>query len=364
MGVGRFAFTPLLPMMQDDQGVTVAAGGWLASANYLGYLAGALGAVWLRMAPQTVIRWGLALIAAATLGMAATDSFIAWSLLRFVAGVLSALVLVSASAWSLAKLAALKRPALAGVVFAGVGTRIALAGLVCLGLMQAAIDSQRAWVVLGGLAVGLTAAIWPLFGRADAVVPGARMHSGALNSRGAWRLILCYGASGFGYIIPATFLPVMAKEIIPDPLVFGWSWPLFGLASAAATLAAGALLRRLGSRRVWLWSHALMAVGVAIPVFWHSFGGVVLSAVLVGGTFMVSVLGAFAQAREFAADRATPLIAAMTACYALGQLAGPVMVSLLADGAGVSVSLLAAAAVLAASVWGISQAPPASALPR
>ena len=67
MGIGRFAFTPLLPMMQDDQGVTVAAGGWLASANYLGYLAGALGAVWLRVAPQTVIRWGLALIAVASM---------------------------------------------------------------------------------------------------------------------------------------------------------------------------------------------------------------------------------------------------------------------------------------------------------
>jgi MFS family permease len=179
-----------------------------------------------------------------------------------------------------------------------------------------------------------------------------------LNTPASWRLILCYGASGFGYIIPATFLPVMAKAAIADPLVFGWSWPLFGIASAAATLAAGALMRRMGSRLVWLWSHALMAVGVITPVVWPGFAGVVLSSLLVGGTFMVSVLGAFAQARELARDQAAPLIAAMTACYALGQLVGPMLVSVLAGHGGiVSTSLSLAAGVLLLSVRGIAQLP-------
>ena len=42
MGIGRFAFTPVLPMMQADLGLSLAQGSWLASANYLGYLLGAL----------------------------------------------------------------------------------------------------------------------------------------------------------------------------------------------------------------------------------------------------------------------------------------------------------------------------------
>ena len=42
MGIGRFAFTPILPMMLHDGVVDLHAASWLASANYLGYLSGAL----------------------------------------------------------------------------------------------------------------------------------------------------------------------------------------------------------------------------------------------------------------------------------------------------------------------------------
>jgi MFS family permease len=263
MGIGRFAFTPLLPMMQDDQNVSVAAGGWLASANYLGYLVGALGAVWMRVRAETMIRTSLALIGMVTLAMPLTDSFGAWLSLRFVAGLLSAWVLISASAWALSKITS----SLAGIVFAGVGTGIALAGLVCLVLMQLGTGSGQAWIVMATLAFALTLVIWRIFEHGQSGAPGQAPALG-MNDPASLRLILCYGASGFGYIIPATFLPVMAKAAVADPLVFGWSWPLFGLASAAATFAAGTLMRRLGSRRVWLWSHALMAVGVVTPLAW------------------------------------------------------------------------------------------------
>src|SRR5213595_1775561 len=69
MGIGRFAFTPILPLMQQDAGLSVAGGGWLASANYLGYLVGALSAMGLRIRPATATRGGLVLIGLATLGM-------------------------------------------------------------------------------------------------------------------------------------------------------------------------------------------------------------------------------------------------------------------------------------------------------
>src|SRR5262245_29570363 len=90
MGIGRFAFTPILPMMQDDAGVSIAMGGWLASANYLGYLAGALSVIWWRIDATTGIRVGLAAIGLATLAMGLAHHVAAWLVLRALAGVASA----------------------------------------------------------------------------------------------------------------------------------------------------------------------------------------------------------------------------------------------------------------------------------
>src|SRR5438309_12014466 len=94
MGIGRFAFTPILPMMQEDAGLSIAEGGWLASANYLGYLLGALSVVAVRIRAARAIRGGLVTIGLATLGMGLQDSFAIWIALRALAGIASAWVLI------------------------------------------------------------------------------------------------------------------------------------------------------------------------------------------------------------------------------------------------------------------------------
>ena len=98
MGIGRFAFTPILPMMEADAGLTLKAAGWLAAANYLGYLLGALSAA--RLPRAWAIRGSLLLIAVVTFAMGMTDSFALQLLLRLLAGVASAWVLVHVSAWA------------------------------------------------------------------------------------------------------------------------------------------------------------------------------------------------------------------------------------------------------------------------
>jgi len=212
MGIGRFAFTPLLPMMQADAGLTLAHGGWLASANYAGYLVGALSA---SRAPLG-IRGSLVAIAVTTFAMAPWPQFELWIALRFLAGVASAWVLVQVSAWSLARLAALGRPQLAGVVFAGVGSGIAVAGLLCLALMSLHAKSGHAWMALGAASLLVALLLWPAFASAQS--------TSAPVGRDGWRaqwwwLVAAYGAYGFGYIIPATFLPAMARDLVADPAV-------------------------------------------------------------------------------------------------------------------------------------------------
>jgi MFS family permease len=162
IGIGRFAFTPILPMMQDDAGLTVTGAGWLASANYAGYLAGALSAISVRVRSSTAIRVGLLVIGLSTLAMGLEQPFLSWIALRFVAGIASAWVLVFVSAWALDRLTAVGRPGLSGVVYAGVGTGIVIAGGVCAVAMELNAGSGVAWLSLGVASMLITAAIWAL----------------------------------------------------------------------------------------------------------------------------------------------------------------------------------------------------------
>ena len=360
MGIGRFAFTPILPMMRQDQGLSVADGGWLASANYLGYLLGAVSGMVLRVRPPTVIRTGLVVIGIVTLGMGLEHGFAAWLVLRALAGVGSACVLVFSSAWCLERLAFVRRPVLNGVVFAGVGTGIAVAGGFCLVLMQADASSRQAWTGLGVIALAGTAVIWRTFGADDDVREDEGMHSTGRQRR--WdadsvRLVLCYGAFGFGYIIPATFLPVMARQVVHDPSVFGWAWPVFGTAAAVSPPTAAVWGRRVGNRRLWMLGHLVLAVGVALPVSWPAIGGIMIGAFLVGGTFMVITLAGMQEARAVAGPDATGLMAGMTSAFATGQIIGPMLVSsVVGADADFSKPLLAACLLLVASAFALSRA--------
>ncbi|HEY0521864.1 MAG TPA: YbfB/YjiJ family MFS transporter [Stellaceae bacterium] len=363
VGIGRFAFTPILPMMLEDAGLSVADGGWLASANYVGYLLGALTAIRVQARPAAVIRGGLVVTGLATLAMGVGHSFAAWMVLRALAGFMSAWVLIFASAWCLGRLTPAGRPVLNGTVFAGVGAGIASAGALCIALMHMHVGSARTWEVFGVISLVLTACIWPVFGTADGAGDGARRQDTAAAASGAaavWtgesiRLILCYGIFGFGYIIPATFLPVMAKQAIHDPAIFGWSWPVFGAAALVSTVAAALRPKTTSNRRLWILCHLAMAVGTALPVFRDGIATIMLAALLVGGTFMVITMVGMQEAREIAGPGATSLMAAMTAAFAAGQIIGPLCVSSVAGGGGFGTALLVACFLLVASAWALSR---------
>ena len=365
MGIGRFAFTPILPMMQEDAGVSIAEGGWLASANYLGYLLGALSVVAVRIRAARAIRGGLVTIGLATLGMGLQDSFAVWIVLRALAGIASAWVLICVSSWCLARLEPVRRPLLDSTVFAGVGAGIALAGATCLAFMRVHASSARVWVVFGVVSLVLSVVIWPVFGAADRV-PARRPPRRAFAwDRDAIRLTVCYGAFGFGYIIPATFLPVMARQAIKDPAVFGLSWPMFGAAAVASTLLTTVVRRLVTNRRVWIASHLVMALGVALPVIWPGIVATMLAALCVGGTFMVITMVGMQEAREVAGARATGLMAAMTSAFALGQIAGPISVSFIHGAGGdFSAALLVACVALVTSAYALSRTASAASLSR
>ena len=343
--------TPILPMMQAD-GLPLAQGGWLAAANYFGYLVGALWTIWLKLRPSLAIRAALLVIGLATVAMALIDGFVPWLVLRFVAGVASAWVLVFVSAWTLERLAELQRPRLGGVFYAGVGIGVAIAGLGCLVVMQMGASADAAWMALGILALATAGAIWSSFAfESESSVP-----TGPVS--GGWLLILCYGLYGFGYIIPATFLPAMARQIVAEPLAFGSAWPVFGAAAALSTLLASGT--SASPRRVWVACMAVMAAGVAAPLVVPGLAGILVCAFLVGATFVTITLAGMQEARRLHGAAARPLMAAMTAAFAVGQLVGPIVIALVESlRHGFTLAMLAATACLAAGAIALArQAPP------
>jgi len=328
MGVGRFAFTPLFPLMVRDGVLDGETGAMLAASNYLGYLVGALVAARINIEAATMLALGLISTVVVTAAVGSTSSVPLWVILRFVAGVMSAWTLVATSAWALGWLASLGRPHLAGAIFAGVGLGIAATGLFCLVAAGPGVSSVGMWIELAGLAAIVTllplavsrSLPAPIIGAA-ATTPQGASHKPPSNTGG---LIVCYTLFGFGYILPATYLPALARQLVDDPQVFGLAWPLFGTAAALSTILVSWGLKRANRLSVWAVSHFLMAIGVLLPAIWTSLASVSIAALLVGGTFMVITMIAMQEARARAEGHATVVLGRMTAGFALGQLMGPI----------------------------------------
>lgn len=354
VGIGRFAFTPLLPMMQHDSGLTITAGGWLASANYLGYFAGALSVVWLHVPAATMLRAAMALNAMLIAAMGLTDSLAAWLAIRGAAGVVSAWVFVFASTVVLKRLAESGRIDLSSVMFAGVGIGMLLPGLICILFVALGVAARDAWFAFAALAAAAAVFVWRAFGHVAEVAVAESAHD---RERPLWtstmvRLIVSYGLFGLGYIIPATFLPAFARDMLAGSHAYAWFWPACGTAAALSVLASAAWSRRHGDYALLLVCCVAEAAGIALPVFAHNAAMILMSSVLLGATFIVITVAALREARRLAPAHGGKLIGAMTASFALGQIAGPLGAAYLVAWRGnFDVSLiLAAIALLGAAV--------------
>ncbi|MEG0885194.1 MAG: YbfB/YjiJ family MFS transporter, partial [Janthinobacterium sp.] len=177
----------------------------------------------------------------------------------------------------------------------------------------------------------------------DAPPPAA---APALAPVAPWPLVLIYGLAGLGYIVTATYLPVLVRTALPD-LDSAHVWAVFGLGAAPSCFLWHRLHERLGTRQALRLNLALQALGVALPVLAPSAAGYLLSAILVGGTFVGTVTIAMPAAQRAAVKAGASMMAIMTVVYSVGQIIGPVLAgSLQAQFHSFSGALLAAAGAL------------------
>jgi hypothetical protein len=354
MGVGRFAFTPLLPMMLHDGTLTLAQGSWLATLNYIGYFLGAVFCLFIRPDAARMVRLALAATVLLTLAMAAPGGMFAWSLWRTAAGIASAVALVYTSAWCMQRLAELGRPALGGMIFSGPGVGIAVTGLSAFGMVGAGWTANAGWIAFGVLSLVLVAVVWWVFASRQQAAGAPAAAGSATDKAPAPRLdketvalTLAYGLAGFGYIITATFLPVIARQAMPGSLWADLFWPIFGAGVALGALAAMRIGLTQDNRTLLAWAYGMQATGVAIAVVWPTVTGFAVSSLLTGLPFTALVLFAMREARRLWGPHAPRLIGLMTASYGLGQIVGPPFATaLVARTGGFAASLAGAAAAL------------------
>lgn len=352
MGVGRFAFTPILPLMERELGVDIRTGAWLATANYVGYLVGSVAAIWVRVPAMPTVAASLATVAISTAGMAWTAHVDYWIALRLLAGISSAFVLVLVSKWAFEQLARCNGLKLRGAVFSGVGVGIAVSGVLCWLIGDVWPHSSNvAWITLGALSLVAGAVVYAVMARAPAEAAAVHLESIRMDTE-FLRLVLCYGAFGFAYIVPATFLPVMASSALGATGAVGLAWPMFGAAAAISTLLSASAFSAVSPRRLWRAGNAVMAVGLLAAVFVPGFLGIATAAVCVGGTFMVITMAGMQEARRVGGRNTQTYMAAMTAAFAANQVLGPVVIATLREAEfAFQVSMISAAVLLALAAW-------------
>ena len=346
MGFGRFAFTAIYPHMVEEGVLSLREGSLAASANYAGYLLGAILAMRARArSAHRLCLWSAA-GTALCLGVLAVPMPV-WTIVmvRGAAGVFSALAMVAASLWLLEQ----RRQARgAPLLYAGVGVGIAVSAELLVLASQLGWHSAGMWLLLAGVAVlaGLAAAPAIAVSGEASLDEMKKPAVSALASVAPWPLVLIYGLAGLGYIVTATYLPVLVGAALPG-LNSAHVWAVFGLGAAPSCFLWHRLHERLGTRQALRLNLLLQALGVALPVLAPSAAGYLLSAILVGGTFVGTVTIAMPAAQRAAVKAGTNMMAIMTLVYGVGQIIGPVLAgSLYAQSHSFNSALLAAAGAL------------------
>ncbi|MDP3895847.1 MAG: YbfB/YjiJ family MFS transporter [Mesorhizobium sp.] len=352
MGIGRFVYTPILPGMMAELGLSASEAGWIASANYVGYLVGALLGTghWAAGRERAIALGAIAASTVLLAVMAATESMAVFIAVRFLAGIASAFMMVFLTTIVFSHFAAAGRPGLQGVHFSGVGVGIATSGLMTGVLVLAGQPWQAAWLWAAGISLVALLAVAALVTEGPVVEGLARREPPLPRSPALTRIILSYGLFGFGYIITATFLVAIVREGAGGRLFESAVWVVTGLAAPPSIWLWTKVSQRIGITHTIVIGTLVEAFGVLSSVLVGGYAGPLIAAVLFGGTFVAITALGLQVARRLAHGAPRRALALMTAAFGVGQIVGPIVAGVVADVTGsFHASSIGAAVVLLVS---------------
>lgn len=325
IGVGRFVYTPIIPAMIASLGLSKFTAGLIASANFGGYLSGALIAS-SSVLPGTRRGWliaGLIASSTTTLAMGGVSSLLAFIALRFFGGIASALVFVFTTALLLDYRTGRGTAASSAVVFSGVGVGIAVSAAMVSLLSASGQDWRGLWIASGVLsALGGVAAAYLIPAEPNAKRVQIISQSRHLDRRLVF-LTAAYGLFGFGYVITATFLAVQAGSLPGLRGIQLVVWIVFGLAASPSVIFWNWCARSTGITRAFAIAALIEAGSILAGIYFPTVFGVIIASVGVGGTFMGLTTLGLVRGRELAQGDMRRIVAVMTSAFGFGQIIGP-----------------------------------------
>lgn len=339
VGVARFSYTPLLPIMQNEAGLTEAGGGWLATTNYMGYMLGVFIAATMNNLHHKYLLQRLYLILSVitTAGMLLTTDMIAWSILRFVAGVCASGGMIIASGLILKWLVKNDHRPELGIHFSGVGISIILCAILVEGLLQLSANWQDQWLVFAMVAAFFAIPAWlwmPDPSTANGTV-AAQPKDNPPSKRFTQFILLAYFCAGYGYVVSATFIVDIVEGLDAMQGKGPMAFVLIGIAALPAVIIWDRVARKVGYLKALLGAYALQIFGILLPAISpDSLVLIILSTFLYGGTFIACVSLVLTMAGQFYPSNPAKFMGKMTLAYGVAQIIAPVLTGFLAEALG------------------------------
>jgi len=331
MGVARFAFTPVLPLMQIDFGFPDTVSGALASVNYLGYLLGAFYARFISGGKSARIFFIFSVVISLLLiGVMYFPSYPLWYLVRFISGFLSAVVFVLSAEFIMDYLLDINKPQFMGVIYTGIGGGMVLSGLT-IPFLSGYFNSSEIWLWLAGLSILPAFFAIKYTPKPKLAVSKPQTQNAGLN-RIIYLLSAAYLLEGFGYIITGTFISVMVLRGTGSIMLSGYVWVIAGIGAVVITPFWAVLAKRIGISSAIIIAFAVQALAIASPVLSHNIFFTMLGAVGYGGTFLGIVSLTLAYGRQISPGGTTT--AFLTVFFSIGQMIGPIVAGYVADKTG------------------------------
>lgn len=338
LGIARFAYTPLLPLMQHQAGLGVAAAGWLAAINYAGYLSGALIATLISdmVLKDRLYRIGMILAIVSTVMMGLTTDFTVWAVSRFVAGLSSAAGLLLGSGLILNWLIRHNHRSELGIHFSGIGLGIASAAA-AVSLMNHWLDWREQWFALTamGCLLLIPALRWlPPPDRSAVTRSGQKMEDAPPSTTFLRIFTAAYFCAGVGYVVSATFIVAIIDHIPGLAGKGGLVFLVIGLAAAPSCIAWDLIARRIGKLNALIAAAVLQIIGIMLPVMAEGLFSSLIGALLFGGTVMGIVSLVLTMAGQYYPTRPAKMMGKMTLSYGAAQIIAPAITGWLATSSG------------------------------